>query len=454
MFIAVIVLLNAIAISAIAAYYSIAGLMAIFSGAATTIAVMGSALEIGKLVTASWLYHFWDRAPILLRAYLTIAVVVLMFITSMGIFGYLSRAHLAQVGPAGEAKAQIEKIDFDVAQHQKRIDSARHILKQFDDALQKYYEMEYVTRALREREVQKPEREALQATIDEANAQIEKLTAKRFEAERTLRGIEVEVGPIKYIAEMIYGGQANDFIDEAVRAVIVILIFVFDPLAVLLVIAGNMSIRMASEARQERKARKSMAPAADKKSEPPAEKKGKRAAKKKAKKPEREQEAARESEPPQEDEEEEEDERPARRSRAEQPEEPDEEEEDDEARNEDEGSDDELDERFDSLIAEEPKEQEPKEEVLTAAMIGRKETLSEEEGKAKKKILKLVKPVDLDEEKGEQLMERVEEASAAGDYTLERIFGEIVTEMGDKGTRGANDKGSAKKKSGSKKSGR
>jgi len=141
MVIAVIVLLNALAISAIAAYYSIAGLMAIFSGAAMTIAVMGTALEVGKLVTASWLYHFWDRAPILLRAYLTIAVVVLMFITSMGIFGYLSRAHLAQVGPAGEAKAQIEKIDFDVAQHQKRIDSAKHILKQFDDALQKYYEM-------------------------------------------------------------------------------------------------------------------------------------------------------------------------------------------------------------------------------------------------------------------------------------------------------------------------
>jgi hypothetical protein len=427
MVIAVIVLLNALAISGIAAYYSIAGLMAIFSGAATTIAVMGSALEVGKLVTASWLYHFWDRAPILLRAYLTIAVVVLMFITSMGIFGYLSRAHLAQVGPADEAKAQIEKIDFDIAQHQKRVDRASHILKRFDEALEKYYEMQYITRALRERENQREEREALQATINEANAEIEKLTVKRFEAERKLRGIEAEVGPIKYIAEMIYGKQAKDFMDEAVRAVIVILIFVFDPLAVLLVIAGNMSIRMASEKRRERKARQSLAPAADG-AEP-------------GRRPESERPFDREERSEKVAETEEEaPKKPVRRARyqVQSPSEPPEPSGD--------GDDDELEERFDSLITGEPKE-----EVLTRAMIERSRTLSEEEAKSKRKMLKLVKPVDLDEEQEEELVRRVEEASAAGDYTLEKIFGEIVNEMGEKGPRDTGDKGSSKKKTGLKK---
>ena len=96
MILAMSTLLTALGISAVAAYYSIVGLMAIFSASAMSIAIMGVVLEIGKLITASWLYQNWKRVPFLLKSYLTLAVIVLMFITSMGIFGYLSKAHIDQ----------------------------------------------------------------------------------------------------------------------------------------------------------------------------------------------------------------------------------------------------------------------------------------------------------------------------------------------------------------------
>jgi hypothetical protein len=247
---AIFVLVCALCISGVAAYYSIIGLMALFAGSALAIAIMGGVLEVGKLVTASWLYNTWTRAPKLIRAYLSFSVLVLMFITSMGIFGFLSKAHLAQIGPSDNVAAKIEKLDFGIEQQQNRIDRANHILGQFDKALEVYFEKEYVTRGLKERAKQQEEREALQEEIQDANAKIDVLTEKKFEEQKELRGIEAEVGPIKYISELVYGEEeASKHIDKAVRFVIIILIFVFDPLAVLLVIAGNISIQHAREAK-------------------------------------------------------------------------------------------------------------------------------------------------------------------------------------------------------------
>jgi hypothetical protein len=144
---------------------------------------------------------------------------------------------------------QIEKIDFDIEQRHKRVDRAKHILERFDQALEKYYQMEYVTRALREREKQRVEREALQLEIAEADVVIDELTSKKFTLKKQLRIIDAEVGPIRYLAAVVYGDRADEFPDDSVRAIIIILIFVFDPLAVLLVVAGNMSIRYAREDR-------------------------------------------------------------------------------------------------------------------------------------------------------------------------------------------------------------
>jgi len=245
MFGIILTFLSAISISAIAAGYSIIGLATLFAGATLPIIAMGSALEVGKLVAASWLYNNWRNklVPLTIRTYLTVAVIVLIFITSMGIFGFLSKAHLDQVQPAGNNALLIEQYDKQIAFEETQIERANNTLVQLDKALDKYIDMEYVTRGLKEREKQKPERDALNLVISESNAKIIELNNKKYDIEKEQLKIEAEVGPIKYVAELIYGDEAKDHFDEAVRWVIIILIFVFDPLAVLLLIAANISLR-------------------------------------------------------------------------------------------------------------------------------------------------------------------------------------------------------------------
>ncbi len=240
-----IVFISAISISIIAAGYSIMGLATLFAGAVIPIIAMGSALEVGKLVAASWLYNNWRNplVPKTIKAYLTGAVVVLIFITSMGIFGFLSKAHLDQVQPVSSNNIKIELIDKQIIQQEKIIERSNKTLTLLDSALEKYVDMEYVTRGLKEREKQKPERDALTLAINNASNEIAKLTTEKATLELEQDKIEAEVGPIKYVAELIYGEQAQDHFDKAVRWVIIVLIFVFDPLAVLLLIAANISLR-------------------------------------------------------------------------------------------------------------------------------------------------------------------------------------------------------------------
>ena len=241
----IIVFLSAISISVIAAGYSIAGLTALFAGAVVPIIAMGSALEVGKLVAASWLYNNWRNklVPQTIKAYLTFAVIVLIFITSMGIFGFLSKAHLDQVQPTSSNNIKIELIDNQIKQQNLIIERANKTLTLLDSTLETYIGMEYVTRGLKEREKQKPERDALTLAINEASDKIAELSDQKGSLQLEQDKIEAEVGPIKYIAELIYGEQAQDYFDKAVRWVIIVLIFVFDPLAVLLLIAANISLR-------------------------------------------------------------------------------------------------------------------------------------------------------------------------------------------------------------------
>ena len=248
-----IVFLSAISISVIAAGYSIMGLATLFAGAVIPIIAMGSALEVGKLVAASWLYNNWRNplVPQSIKAYLTSAVIVLIFITSMGIFGFLSKAHLDQVQPVSSNIIKIELIDKQINQQQIIIDRSQKTLDQLDRALDKYIDMEYVTRGLKERKKQEDERNLLTTTINEASDKIAELTLKKSELALEQDKIEAEVGPIKYIAELIYGDEAKDHFDKAVRWVIIVLIFVFDPLAVLLLIAANISLRTRKEAKEE-----------------------------------------------------------------------------------------------------------------------------------------------------------------------------------------------------------
>jgi len=254
MFTILITFLSAISISVIAAGYSIVGLSTLFAGAVVPIIAMGSALEVGKLVAASWLYNNWRNklVPYSIKMYLTFAVIVLIFITSMGIFGFLSKAHLDQVQPVSSNNIKIELIDKQINQQQTIIDRSQKTLDQLDKALDKYIDMEYVTRGLKERKKQEEERNLLTTAINEASDKIANLTLKKSELALEQDKIEAEVGPIKYIAELIYGENAKDHFDKAVRWVIIVLIFVFDPLAVLLLIAANISLRSRKVAKEEK----------------------------------------------------------------------------------------------------------------------------------------------------------------------------------------------------------
>ena len=244
--------LSAISISVIAAGYSIMGLATLFSGAVIPIIAMGTALEIGKLVSASWLYQNWKNSnvSVLLKTYLFTAIVVLVFITSMGIFGFLSKAHLDQVKPTSNNAIQIELLDSKINTQEKRIDRAQSTLDQLDKALDVYIEKEFVTRGLKERKKQEPERLALNEEITDASNILGELMLEKNTIKIEQDKIEAEVGPLKYVAELIYGDSAEDYFDSAVRIVIIILVFVFDPLAVLLLIAANISLRERHDKKQ------------------------------------------------------------------------------------------------------------------------------------------------------------------------------------------------------------
>ena len=253
MFLTLLTFISAIAISLIAAGYSILGLATLFAGAAVPIIAMGSALEVGKLVAASWLYHNWrEGIPRALKAYLFTAIIVLVFITSVGIFGFLSKAHLDQVKPTGNNAVQIALIDKQINQQQLIIDRSENTLDRLDKALDVYISKEYVTRGLKERKKQKEERDLLNAEIKKAMDEIARLTTEKSNIEIEQLKIEADVGPLKYVAELIYGDNAKDHFDEAVRIIILILIFVFDPLAVLLLIAANISLRQWRTKRNEK----------------------------------------------------------------------------------------------------------------------------------------------------------------------------------------------------------
>ena len=382
MWFGILTLLTALGIAGVAAWFSIAGLMAIFSAAALPIAVMAGTLEVGKLLTASWLYRYWHDTSVALRAYLSTAVVVLMLITSMGIFGYLSKAHLDQAGVSGDAIAVVDRIDGQIAREENRIsiiedrivslnsstgldvqdsidaqiqirDTAwEQVQGDIDynqeqinavraqlttdiasldnrlDALDKSVNdlrakgkevittdeggafrraetetIDYVAQADELRNSQQDERDQIsderaslreqanadikifqdaidkyreqaQTTINNANAEVNRLrnqstqsqdsvldqidtfneeidsiyleiaTLKdeKFEAEQEVRTLEKEVGPIKYVAQLLFGGDDAELLDKAVQVFILMLVFVFDPLAVMLVIAANQTL--------------------------------------------------------------------------------------------------------------------------------------------------------------------------------------------------------------------
>ena len=234
---------TSLAIAAVAAWYSIIGLTAIFAAAVIPIIIMGIVLEVGKLVAAAWVYNHWRETSILLRTYLVSAIVVLMLITSMGIYGFLSKSHIDAGINTGEISVKIERVDNRIKSEQRQIDRAEKNILEMDTTLEKTEYGFFDDSRLDERKRQSAEREQLNSIITKSENSIDDLLDKKSEYELEVKNFEVEVGPIKYIAALIYGDEAKNYLDNTVRYVILLLIFVFDPLAVLLLISANMSYR-------------------------------------------------------------------------------------------------------------------------------------------------------------------------------------------------------------------
>jgi hypothetical protein len=239
-------LLVALALSSVAAYYSIIGLVAIFPGAQIPIIVMGIILEIAKLTTTLWLRTYWDRCGVVLKLYLVPAVVTLALITSLGIFGFLSKAHIDQGLDSGNVSSQVALIDEKIKTQKENIKSSREALAQMDlqvnQVITKGDTQVSAERSVQIRRQQAKERATIGKEIDAANAIIGKLNEERAPIASQLRKVEAEVGPIKYVAAMIYGDNAEaGILEKAVRWVIILLVLVFDPLAVAMLLAANQS---------------------------------------------------------------------------------------------------------------------------------------------------------------------------------------------------------------------
>lgn len=237
----------AIILSFVAAYYSIVGLAVIFASAMIPVVIMASALEAGKVISASWLYRNWDKAPRLIKYYLTFAVILLMFITSMGIFGFLSKAHLEQAVISGESTSKLAIYDEKIRTAKENIEANRKALKQMDEAVDQVMarstDEKGADKAATIRRGQQKERQRLQTEIQAEQATIGKLNEERAPFAAEVRKVEAEVGPIKYIAALVYGDNPDhNVMEKAVRFVIICLVIVFDPLAIVLLLAANFSL--------------------------------------------------------------------------------------------------------------------------------------------------------------------------------------------------------------------
>ena len=246
----------ALLIEVVGAYYSIVGLAAIFSGAVIPILIMGGSLELGKVVAAVWLKNNWERASLTFKLYLLPAVILLMFITSMGIFGFLSKAHNDQNLVSGDVLGKIAIYDEKIKIQRDNIDSARRALQQMDAAVDQTMSRstteQGADKATAIRRGQARERTNLQNEIARAQTEIVKLNDQRAPIAAEVRKVEAEVGPLKYIAKLIYGDNPDaNLLEQAVVWVIIMIVAVFDPLALVLILAAQQSIRWARGEDQE-----------------------------------------------------------------------------------------------------------------------------------------------------------------------------------------------------------
>ncbi len=235
-----IVLLIGLLTSAVAAFYSVTGLTSIFTGATVAVIIMGIMLEAGKVGAAAWLHKYWREANLGLKAYLIAAVIILMAITSMGTFGFLSKAHLESTGATSVASEQVKQYDVQLNQIDEDLTRIDRTVGNLDQLVTTAGE-----RGTRVRAGQRSERVLLSTERTELLERRTEITTSRSKERVAVVGAEAELGPIKYIAEMIYGQDADEAsFDKAVRWMIILLVLVFDPLAISLLIAAQSGMKI------------------------------------------------------------------------------------------------------------------------------------------------------------------------------------------------------------------
>lgn len=240
-----IALVTALVISAIAGYFSVIGLATIFTGAYWSVVIMAAALEIGKVVTVGWLSRNWSDAPKAIKYYLGVSVGILMVITSLGTFGYLSKAHLETTNQVQQSQLQIQPLETQLQLAERKLRNAQISLDNLDRVVSEVD----IGQSSKIRNRQRAERRDLGNQISAASREIEMVNAKLLPLRTTQAQAEAEIGPLKYVAELVYGEDAKSHFDSAVRFVIIIIVFVFDPLAIVLLIAANHGMRPKSRMR-------------------------------------------------------------------------------------------------------------------------------------------------------------------------------------------------------------
>ena len=246
MFLSYFTLLTALSLSVVAAWYSILGLTAIFASAVIPIIIMGGILEVAKVTVTVWLHEYWHRCRLLMKCYLVPAVFMLMVITSMGIFGFLSKAHTDQNLVSGDVLAKIAVYDEKIKLAKDNIDANRKALKQMDEAVDQVMgrstDEKGADKAVQIRRAQQKERARLLVEIETEQKKVIGLNEERAPIAAEVRKVEAEVGPIKYIAAFVYGDNPDaNILEKAVTWVIILIVIVFDPLAVIMLLAAQMT---------------------------------------------------------------------------------------------------------------------------------------------------------------------------------------------------------------------
>jgi hypothetical protein len=247
-FVAYLTLLSGLTLSGVAVYYSVSGLTAIFAAAVIPIIIMGVTLEVSKIVATVWLKQNWTIAPLSIKIYLCAAIALLMIITSMGIFGFLSKAHSDQNLVSGDVQSRIAIYDEKIKTARENIEADRKQLKQMDEAVDQIMgrstDEKGANKANSVRKSQQRDRQGLAQDIEANQKTIAQLNDEAAPIRAEIRKVDAEVGPIKYIAAFVYGATDQTILEKAVTWVIITIIVVFDPLALILLLASQVSFQL------------------------------------------------------------------------------------------------------------------------------------------------------------------------------------------------------------------